>query len=188
MSKDKLVLVTQNKHKLEELSPLFQRYGVSFQTSSLEKQEIRSTSTEQIALEAALRAYSSLDCSVVVDDTGLYIDSLGGFPQAYPAFVLQTIGLEGILKLMQDIELRQAKFVCSVGFADGSGVYTFVGEMHGTIAHEPQGAGGFGYDPIFIPRGETRTYAEMTFEEKIAFSHRTKAFTKFLDWYTSDKS
>ncbi|MBD3404874.1 MAG: RdgB/HAM1 family non-canonical purine NTP pyrophosphatase [Candidatus Lokiarchaeota archaeon] len=188
MSEDKLVLVTQNKHKLHELTPLFQKFDVAFQTSSLEKYEIRSNDTNEVALEAALRAFSSLNCPVVVDDTGLYIDALGGFPQAYPAFILDTIGIKGVLKLMRDVDLRQAKFVCAVGYADDSGVRTFIGEMHGTIAHEPQGEGGFGYDPIFIPSGDTRTYAEMAFDEKIAHSHRTAAFTRFLEWYTTDKA
>ncbi|MHA1813604.1 MAG: non-canonical purine NTP pyrophosphatase, partial [Candidatus Thorarchaeota archaeon] len=64
-------------------------------------------------------------------------------------------------------------------------VKTFVGEMKGTIALEERGTGGFGYDPIFVPEGFDRTYAELSFEEKVSISHRTRAFTAFLEWYTS---
>jgi XTP/dITP diphosphohydrolase len=120
------VFVTQNKHKLAELSPLFKKFGVSFETSSLEKFEVRSDDVETVALHAAENAYRELQRPAVVDDTGLFIDSLSGFPMVYPGFVLNTIGKEGILRLLEGVKDRGAKFVTAVGFSNGADNLTFV--------------------------------------------------------------
>lgn len=184
MSRDKLVLVTQNKHKLTELRPLFERFDVSFETTSVEKFEIRADNVEAVAREAAITAYDVLKHPVVLDDTGLFVDALNGFPGTYSAYILKTIGATGILRLMNDIDKRDAKFVTAVGYSDGDAVRTFVGIMPGKIAQAPAGEEGFGYDPIFVPQDETRTYAQLSLTEKVSISHRTKAFRKFLDWYT----
>ena len=87
MSKDRLVLVTQNKHKLKELTPLFKKYDVDFNTTTLEKYEIRSESIEEIAREAAKVAFETLQKSVVVDDTGFFVEALNGFPGSYAGIV-----------------------------------------------------------------------------------------------------
>lgn len=185
MSKDSLVLVTQNKHKLAELTPLFEEYKMPFETTTLEKFEIRSTNVEEIAEAAAKQAFMTLGKPVVLDDTGFFVSALKDFPGAYAAFALRTIGYEGILKLLEGTEDRSAMFVTAVGFCDGERLKTFVGEMHGTISEKPSGSEGFGYDPIFIPEGFTKTYADLTFTEKISISHRSKAFRAFLEWGTS---
>ncbi|TET14762.1 MAG: XTP/dITP diphosphatase [Candidatus Thorarchaeota archaeon] len=184
MSRDKLVLVTQNKHKLAELRPLFEKFDVSFETTSVEKFEIRADDVEAVAHEAAITAYDALKRPVVLDDTGLFVDALNGFPGTYSAYVLKAIGNAGILRLMNNINERAAKFVTAVGYADGDAIQTFVGVMSGNIARTPAGEEGFGYDPIFVPQGETRTYAQLSLSEKVNISHRTKAFRRFLDWYT----
>ncbi len=184
MEPEKVVLVTQNKHKLREIQPLFEEFDVGFETTSIEKWEVRSNDVEAVALEAAKYAYAELQRPLVVDDTGLYIEALEGFPMAYPAFVLETIGKKGILKLMESVEDRSAMFVSAVGFCDGTTMRAFKGVMEGAIGYAEQGEEGFGYDPIFIPEGHTKTYAQLTFSEKIAISHRTKAFRAFLEWYT----
>ena len=185
MSRDRLVLVTQNQHKLKELTPLFKKYNVAFDTTSLEKHEIRSESIEEIAREAAKIAFETLQKPVVVDDTGFFVESLNGFPGSYAGIVLKFIGYEGILRLMTDNEDRASDFKTAVGYYDGLHLKSFVGAMSGSIARESAGAGGFGYDPILIPDGFTKTYAELTFDEKISISHRTKAFEEFLRWYSS---
>ncbi len=183
MSKDRLVLVTQNEHKLRELAPIFKEFSMEFDTTSIEKWEVRSNDVETVALEAAKYAFEELKRPALVDDTGLYIEALEGFPMAYPAFVLETIGKKGILKLMEGVDERSAIFVSAVGFCDGSTLRAFKGVMEGSIGFEEIGEEGFGYDPIFIPDGYTKTYAQLTFEEKIAISHRSKAFRSFLEWY-----
>jgi len=186
MSRAEIVLLTQNKHKLVEITPLFKEYGVPFETSSLEKSEVRSDDVEVVARSAAVGAYQVVRRPVVTDDTGLYIDALNGFPRAYPAFVLNTIGKAGVLKLMDGVQDRKAKFVTAVAYCDESTTTTFVGEMLGRIATAEAGSGGFGYDPIFIPEGHSKTYAQLTLEEKVAISHRSRAFRLFLQWYSKE--
>jgi XTP/dITP diphosphohydrolase len=185
MSRDNLVLVTQNKHKLKELRPLFKKYNVGFDISSIQKYEVRSESVEEIARVAAEVAFDTLQQPVVVDDTGFFVDSLNGFPGSYAAIVLKSIGYEGILKLMTDQADRTSRFKTAVGFCDGERLEVFSGIMSGTVARAPAGESGFGYDPIFVPEGFTKTYAELTLEEKVRISHRTRAFEGFLRWYTS---
>ena len=184
MSKDRLVLVTQNQHKLKELTPLFKKYKIEFDTTTLEKHEIRSESIEKIAREAAKIAFETLQKPVVVDDTGFFVDALNGFPGSYAGIVLNFIGFDGILRLMTDNEDRASEFQTAVGYYDGQQLESFVGTMSGVVARKPAGEDGFGYDPIFVPDGYTKTYAELTFDEKVSISHRTDAFEKFLLWYS----
>ncbi|MFW9961681.1 MAG: XTP/dITP diphosphatase [Candidatus Thorarchaeota archaeon] len=185
MSRDRIVLVTQNKHKLAELKPLFDEFKVSFETTDLEKLEIRSHNVEEIALAAAKHANGILKRPVVVDDTGFFVSALSDFPGSYAAYVLQTIGYKGILRLLEGVSDRSARFVTAVAFCDTKNLKSFVGHMRGTISDAPFGEGGFGYDPIFIPDGFSRTYAQLTLSEKVQISHRTKAFRAFLEWATS---
>lgn len=184
MSKDRLVLVTQNKHKLKELRPLFKKYEIEFDITSIEKIEIRSDNIEEIARMAAKTAFQELQKPAVVDDTGFFVDALNGFPGSYAGMVLKHIGYEGILQLMKDKTERACVFKTAVGFFDGRRLESFVGTMTGYVAPEAAGIEGFGYDPIFVPNGHSKTYAELTFEEKVSISHRTKAFNAFLKWYS----
>jgi XTP/dITP diphosphohydrolase len=177
--------VTQNKHKIAELKPLFQEYGVSFETTTLEKFEIRSHDVEEIAIAAAKHAHAILNQTVVVDDTGFFVSALNDFPGSYAAYVLKTIGYQGILKLLENTEDRTAHFTTAVAFCDGVITKSFVGTMFGKIREHASGTGGFGYDPIFIPEGFSETYAELELSEKVAISHRTRAFRVFLEWCTS---
>jgi XTP/dITP diphosphohydrolase len=184
MSRDRLVLVTQNQHKLKELTPLFKKYKVEFDTTTVEKYEIRSESIEEIAKEAAKVAFETLQKPVVVDDTGFFIDSLNGFPGSYAGIIHNFIGNEGILQLMTNHEDRASEFKTAVGYYDGHQLESFVGTMSGVVVSKPVGTVGFGYDPIFVPEGYEMTYAELTFDEKVSISHRTIAFEKFLLWYS----
>ncbi len=178
-------MVTQNKHKLAELKPLFDEYKIPFETTDLEKLEIRSQDVEEIALTAAKHAHEILNCPVVVDDTGFFVSALNDFPGSYAAYFLQTIGYNGVLRLLEGTLDRSAKFVTAVAFCDEKNLKSFLGQMHGTISTSPSGKGGFGYDPIFIPNGFSNTYAQLSLSEKIQISHRTKAFRAFLEWRTS---
>ncbi|MHA1959133.1 MAG: RdgB/HAM1 family non-canonical purine NTP pyrophosphatase [Candidatus Thorarchaeota archaeon] len=184
MSKVRPVLVTQNEHKLKEITPLFKEFNLEFETSPLQKMEIRSDDVVAVAEAASRDAFEKLNRPVVVDDTGLFIQALNGFPRAYPAFILETLGLSGVLKVLEGIEDRTARFVTAVAYFDGNVMQTFTGEMEGTITKAMAGVGGFGYDPIFTPEGHSRTYAQLSTEEKISISHRSRAFRSFLSWFT----
>jgi XTP/dITP diphosphohydrolase len=119
-----------------------------------------------------------------VDDTGFFIDALNGFPGPYAAYVLNSIGNTGILRLMAGQEDRTARFVTAIAFADEKGVRVFKGTIEGRIAQAPRGEGGFGYDPIF-ETGE-KTLAEISLEEKSRISHRARALAAFHDWFVQE--
>ena len=111
-----------------------------------------------------------------VDDGGLFVDALKGFPGVYSAPTLKTIGADGILRLMQGRADRAARFECVVGYVEHGEVGLFKGRCDGRIAEAPSAGGhGFGFDPIFVPSGETRTFAEIPTAEKNGISHRGKA-------------
>jgi XTP/dITP diphosphohydrolase len=163
----------------------FFRGAVDVAHVPLELPEYRSDDVGEIARGKAAYAYGQLKCPLVVDDTGLFIDALHGFPGPYAAYVLNTVGNAGILKLMDGTPDRTARFTTGIAFADGDGVRVFYGTIEGRITNTPRGTGGFGYDPIF-DAGE-RTLAEMSIEEKSRCSHRARALAAFHDWFMRER-
>jgi len=148
---------------------------------SLDIPELRSDDVAKIAEGKARFAFDALRVPVLVDDTGFSVDALNGFPGPYAAFVLHTIGYQGILKLMEGVEERGARFTTAIAYSDEKGVQVFSGMIEGTIARKPRGAGGFGYDPIF--QYGTLTLAELPLAEKSRISHRAQALARFRDWF-----
>jgi XTP/dITP diphosphohydrolase len=148
---------------------------------ALEIPELRSNDVGEIARGKARYAYSQLNTPLIVDDTGFFITALGGFPGPYAAYVLNSIGNTGILKLMEGISDRTARFTTGIAYADDHGLEVFTGTLEGKIAHDPRGKNGFGYDPIF-EIGEM-TLAEISLPEKSKISHRARALSAFHDWF-----
>jgi XTP/dITP diphosphohydrolase len=126
--------------------------------------------------------------AVMVEDAGLFIDALAGFPGVYSAYVFETVGLAGILRLLEPYSEKQRKatFRCITGIATDSDVSMHVGECSGGIVLAVSGGGGFGYDPIFKPDGFEITFAEMAAEEKSAISHRGRALDSFVAELSDD--
>ena len=179
----KLTMVTSNSNKAREVSEFFG--GVLDVTHvSLEIPELRSDDVEVISREKAQYAYNQLLTPLIVDDTSFSIDALKGFPGPYAAYVLDSIGNTGILKLMKDVENRNAHFTTVIAFADECGIRHFSGTIYGRITSVPRGNGGFGYDPIFEADG--LTLAELTLEEKSRISHRGLALTAFRQWFLQE--
>jgi XTP/dITP diphosphohydrolase len=178
-------LVTGNPHKLAEARDAIKGYPVRLEAAEADKLEIQSESVEEIALTAARHAYAQLRRPVAVDDTSLEIHALNGFPGPYASYVYKTIGLEGVLRLLEGSRDRRACFKTAVALIIPPYEKVFTGVTCGVIAEEPRGSRGFGYDPIFIPEGSGKTYAEMTLEEKNRYSHRAKAFRAMAEWLAS---
>lgn len=149
-----------------------------------EKLEVQNDDVAYIAKKAVEHLCPHHD-RVVVEDTGLYIEALGGFPGPYAEYVYRTLGLGGVLKLLSGVDNRKARFKCAAAMCIGGRVEVFVGEVSGEISHTPRGAGGFGYDPVFIPEGYSKTYAELGDEIKNQISHRAKAFRALASWLQS---
>lgn len=177
-----VTIVTSNVHKAHEVAEYF-RGIADVRHIPLEIPEFRDNDVGVIARAKAEYAWEALHEPVMVDDTGFFIRALKGFPGPYAAYVLDTIGMAGILRLLEGVEDRGAYFETAIGYADETGsVRIFRGRVEGTIVL-PRGSAGFGYDPIFEVEG--RTLAELTTEEKGAISHRGRALENLRDYLSS---
>lgn len=173
----KLLVVTSNRHKADEIRSYFNG-RLEVEDVRLECPECRHDDVAEIARYKAEFAWGELKKPLIVDDTAFCIDSLSGFPGPYAAYVFDKIGNEGILRLTEG-RGREAHFETAIAYADPSGIRVFRGILQGRIV-EPRGNGGFGYDPIFEWNG--RTLAEIPLEEKSMISHRARALEEFHDW------
>ena len=124
----------------------------------------------------------------MVEDAGLFIEALKGFPGPYSSYVYKTLGVQGILKLMEGVKRREAYFLSAIAYAEpGLEPKVFLGKVEGFIVPEARGSKGFGFDPIFQPKGSEKTFAEMGVEEKNRFSHRAKALSALAEWLKRGK-
>ncbi|MFB6095940.1 MAG: non-canonical purine NTP pyrophosphatase [Haloferacaceae archaeon] len=173
--------------------------------------EIQAAELGPIAAHGAREAYRHAGEPVLVDDAGLFVDGLEGFPGPYSSYVEDTVGVERTWELAEDLENRRAAFRCTLAYCDGEPfeaspdpvdredraraaasdgaeddaalpVKLFDGVVRGRMV-APRGEGGFGFDPIFEHDGTT--FAEMTPAEKNAISHRGRALAKFAEWFAS---
>jgi XTP/dITP diphosphohydrolase len=178
-----LSFVTTNEGKFREAQQVASEFGIELEHVPLPYLEIQSDKLEDIAKVGAQQAYAMLKRPCFVEDSGLFIEALKGFPGAFSSYVFKTIGNLGILKLMEGMENRRAEFKSTVGYCEReTEVFIFTGVVKGRISTEIRGDKGFGYDPIFIPDGEERTFAELSTQEKNVLSHRGKALRSFLSW------
>ena len=179
---------TGNVHKFHEARSILTGLDIAVGMLRVKDTEIQSDSLVEIAQASALDAFKRCHLPVVVEDAGLFIDVLNGFPGPYAAYAYQTIGNKGLLKLIKNVENRKAVFQSAIVYcdSDAEAPVVFEGEVAGKITNEERvgnGKSGFGFDPIFKPDGSAKTFAEMTLEEKNGFSHRANAVRKFAEWY-----
>lgn len=174
--------VTSNSGKFAEAEKILKHFGVNILHRNLPIEEIRSDSVEEVAAASARFAHAELKEPLFVEDSGLFIPALNGFPGAYSAWVFQKLGNKGILELAAG---KEAEFRACIAYTDGKAVETFTGLVKGRLSEGTRGTGGFGYDPIFIPEKSpgVRHSGEKTFAEapemKEALSHRKRALEKF---------
>ncbi len=175
----KVRFVTSNRSKFEEVRKIGDSYGIEVGWVEKEYMEPQGGELEDVARISAEILANEVETPFFIEDSGLFIHALKGFPGVYSSYVFKTIGNEGILRLMEGIKNRDASFVCVIAYHDGESIRTFRGEVKGKIAGEMRGGYGFGYDPIFEVDG--RTFAEMG-DEKNEVSHRRRALEKFFSW------
>jgi XTP/dITP diphosphohydrolase len=182
------LFVTSNLHKFQEAHRVLSKYKIATAKLRVDAIEIQDDSLENIAKTSALDAVKNCGLPIFVEDAGLFVEALNGFPGPYSSYVYRTVGTKGILKLMKNKKNRTAYFQSVIAFSSPKEQPTcFIGEVMGRISLQERGTEGFGYDPIFEPsKGDGRTFAEMTTAEKNQFSHRAEALSKFAEWYASD--
>ncbi|MBV9452991.1 MAG: non-canonical purine NTP pyrophosphatase [Rubrobacter sp.] len=167
--------MTSNPNKAREAVEIL---GIELESVALDLQEPQSLDVAEVAMikvAAAREALHDPDHPVIVEDSGLVVEAWNGLPGALTKWFLQSVGNQGLLRMLSAEENRSARAVCAVALAvvDGS-VRVFVGEVEGSIAPDPRGSGGFGWDPIFVPEGGAKTYAELG-ALKHKYSHRARA-------------
>lgn len=177
-----MIIVTHNQHKFMEYEDIFSKLGMDLEWYNYEYPELQSEYLRDI-VEFSLKHVSRiLNKPFFLEDSGLFINSLRGFPGPYSSYVQEKIGNTGILRLMEEMVDRRAMFVSVIGYYDGKNFHYFEGTLEGKISDSIRGNNGFGYDPIFIPDGDRRTLAEMEMGEKNTMSHRRKALNRFLEF------
>ena len=182
----KIIAATQNKGKIREIKSIFSDFEIISMKEAgfdIEIEENGKTFEENALIKArAIAKLSSLP--VLADDSGLCVDALDGRPGIYSARyagegATDEQRWEKLLKELENISNRSAKFVSNVAFVTPEGKeYTACGEVLGDIGFEPIGNNGFGYDPLFISKELGKTFAEASQEEKNSISHRKRALTK----------
>lgn len=175
----KILFITGNSKKAEEVAAIT---GFDVSAKNLDIPEIQSLDVEEVAKAKALSAFKLTNSPVIVDDTGMNIDALNGLPGALVAWFLDNLKPEGILKILSGEKNRKASVCTCIAYADQTGVFAFTGTIKGEVSESLKGENGFGYDPIFIPNGSDKTYAEMTAEEKNEISMRKIALLKFKEF------
>jgi XTP/dITP diphosphohydrolase len=175
-----IYFVTGNMGKFEEAKGILG----DVEQRNIGYTEIQADSLGEVAAFGMREVREKLDGPVMIEDAGLFIESLKGFPGVYSAYVFDTIGNEGVLRLMEEAQDRRAVFRSVLGYAEpGMEPVLFKGELEGEITTEPRGSGGFGYDPIFEVGG--KTIAEMDLAEKNKISHRGASIRALKSWLSS---
>ena len=178
-----IFFASSNKNKFEEAKDIASKFGlkIKFLKSTLE--EIQADDLEEIARHKVKEAFSIYSKPVIVEDDGLFIKSLNGFPGPYSSFVFNTIGNKGILRLVS--KPRDASFRSIIAYCErDDDVHLFSAEVEGTISKKEQGLR-WGFDPIFIPLGRSISYSQLL--DKNQTSHRYLALKKFANWYLNKR-
>ena len=173
-----IFFASSNKNKFKEAENILQKFGIKLGFFYCNLEEIQSDSINEIAINKVKTAYKLCKKPIIVEDDGLFISSLKGFPGPYSSYVFKTIGNHGILKLVT--KNRHAKFHSIIAFCNKNSIKIFEANLSGKISTKISGKG-WGYDPIFIPKGQKKTFGIL--EEKNKISHRFLALKKFSNWY-----
>jgi non-canonical purine NTP pyrophosphatase (RdgB/HAM1 family) len=167
-----LILATSSNHKAEQITALL---GRPVQQQPIDLPEVQAIAVHDVIEAKARAAYAALGCPVLVEDTGLMIHAWQGLPGALIRWFLESVGNEGICRMMVNFPDRAVTAITCIGFFDGDHCHVFSGEVHGQIVDTPRGDKGFGWDAIFQPDGATQTFGELTAAERGGISMRGKA-------------
>jgi XTP/dITP diphosphohydrolase len=185
---NKIYFASSNSYKYREIEPILSKYGIVSHFVRISIQEIQSESLYKIAKAKSTSAFEYLKGPVIIEDDGFYISSLKGFPGQYSSFIYKTLGNEGLLKLMKNKTNRKAYFVSVIAYNDGHTLKLFTGKTQGLLNRSATN-GGWGFDPIFVPKNTSKTYGELSqVNRKSLFSHRYKSIGKFSKWYMNTAS
>lgn len=192
MKLEEIVFASHNEGKIKEIKKLLAPYGIKVKSAldmNLPDVEETGKTFEENSLLKSRTIAKLVNMPCLADDSGLCVDALNGAPGVYSARYAPNRDFDkGMEKLLAEIEKspnksRNAHFSCVISLAWPDGQYkVFAGQVDGKIAFHKMGAGGFGYDPLFVPEGFTSSFAQMSQEEKNKISHRGRAVEKLKDF------
>ncbi len=182
-----IAFVTTNEGKFREVSARLVDAGIRVVHEDRSYPEIQTDRLEKVVRFAATVLDDQIKGDYLIDDSGLFVDRFGGFPGVYSSYVYKRLGCAGILKLLDGASERGASFSTVFLLRQGDDHEVFHGDRRGTIADRERGKGGFGFDPIFVPEGASKTFAEMTVTEKNGVSHRARAVEALLAHFRNRK-
>ena len=166
----KITYVTGNWAKIDSARQILEPLGFEIDNVKLDTVEIQADDVEEVAKYSAKWASEKLKCNVLKNDSGLFVEALNGFPGVYTHYADDTIGEDGLLKLLDGVENRKAYFKEALAYQEyGKEPVVFVGITRGTIAKEKSGTYGWSWDFVFIPEGETKALGCFPDEERWKF-------------------
>jgi len=192
--KETIYFITGNNSKFNEIQKLFQKEDLCYELKRniIKTTEIQACSIKEVAIFKLNSVRGKVNSSFFIEDAGFFVDKpLNGFPGVYSKYVLNTIGNKGILNLIKDYSDTKAHFeaVIALFFQPFNETLIFEGVVEGKVAKNTRGRGGFGFDPIFIPKEfPNRTFAELTTAEKNLVSHRGKAWNKMFEFLKKNQT
>jgi inosine triphosphate pyrophosphatase len=170
-----LVFITGNQHKADYLAKWL---GMPLPHRKLDLDEIQSLDLHAVVEHKARQAYAMVKQPVLVEDIALTFTAMGRLPGTLIRWFLEELGTDGLCRLADGLEHRGAESDIEYALYDGATMHFFAGKVTGTVAKTPRGSEGFGWNPVFIPEGSTKTFAEMTDDERKPYSHRAAAIAK----------
>lgn len=179
-----LVVVTSNKNKLAEINQIL---GTNHKVSKINIPEIQSLDIDEVITEKAKAAYKIIKKPVLVEDVSFEIKELKGLPGPFVKFFLHTLGTEGTARLVPKTKSHTTT-TAAVAMYDGKTIKIFKGQIEGTLSRKDKGLSGFGFDKVFIPKGYSKTYAQMSPALKNKISHRAKALKQLKQYLDSSKT
>jgi XTP/dITP diphosphohydrolase len=179
----RLTFVTGNPGKVREARAHLEGLGVELTQDDRGYPEVQAEDLEAVARFAADQLRGEAEAPFVLEDAGLFVDALDGFPGVYSSYVHDTLGLEGLLDLLEGAADRSARFESALALVEGDGtVRVFEGICPGRITGEVlEGPHGFGYDPVFMPESREEPFSRLPPEEKDALGHRGEALRGLAD-------
>lgn len=177
-----IIVVTSNPGKFLEISKELTKLRIRAVQKETPYPEIQADELRDVVDYGLDVLIPIIDKPFIIDDSGLFIDTLDGFPGVYSHYIYKTLGTHKVLELLCGHEDRKAHFETVIGYVDENRQkHFFGGACIGRIGKVPKGNFGFGYDPIFIPNGHERGFGQMSHVEKNAISHRGNAIRSFID-------
>lgn len=184
-----LIYATTNQYKLSTANAILGKYAditlVGLPGEIPDIPEIQVDSQEEVAIDKARKYYEIIKQPLIVMDSGLFIEDLNGFPGVYTKYALETIGIDGLICLVEPLENRAAYTMRTITYTDGVNVETFTSRVDGVMQTQKQGTNGRDYDLVFLVSGKGKTIAELTDEEKASLT--CGAWKDLAGWLATKK-